>query len=43
MKSNMFTTKLKEIIHEPSFEGNYVFLVMEFIESDLKKVSNSSK
>ena len=43
MKSNMFTSKLKDIIHEPNFEGNYLFVVMEYIESDLKKVFNSSK
>jgi hypothetical protein len=42
MKNNMFTTKLHEIIHDPDCEGNYLFLVMEYIESDLKKVFNTS-
>ena len=43
MKNNAFTTQLKEIISEPNCEGDYLFLVMEYIESDLKKVLNSSK
>ena len=38
-KENMFTTKLVDIITaKDKSKLNFVFLVLEYIESDLKKV-----
>ena len=43
MKNNVFTTNLIDIIVSSSIENlNYVFLVMEHLDQDLKKVFNST-
>jgi mitogen-activated protein kinase 1/3 len=43
MKSNVFTTKLIDVIASTNLEKlNYIFIVMEYVDSDLKKVFNSS-
>jgi|TARA_B110000305_G_C19271718_1_gene554813 hypothetical protein len=39
MKQNKFTTKIYDIMADK--EMNIVFLVLEFVDSDLKKVLNS--
>jgi hypothetical protein len=39
MKQNKFTTKIYDIMADK--ELNIVFLVLEFVDSDLKKVLNS--
>ena len=39
MKNNLFTTKVYDIISPKNLnEMNYIFIVMELIESDLKKL-----
>jgi len=39
MKGNIFTTKILDIITSEQLEEmNYVFIVMEYFESDLKKL-----
>lgn len=44
MKNNVFTTKLLDIIASNQVEKlSYVFLVMEHVDQDLKKVFNSTK
>ena len=43
MPSNKFTTKILDIITAPNFEHDFMFMVMEFVDSDLKKVFTSSR
>lgn len=44
MKSNVFTTKLLDIIASKNVEKmNYIFIVMEHVDSDLKKVFNTTQ
>ena len=41
MKKNLYTVQLYEII--PDEEMNSIFLVMEYVQSDLKKVLNNTE
>ena len=43
MKNNKHTTALLDVIVDSHFEHDYMFLVMDHVDSDLKKVFNSSK
>ena len=44
MKNNVFTTKLLDIIAPKNLEQiNFVFLVIDYVDSDLKKVFCSTK
>lgn len=43
VEGNVFTTQLLEVICNPNFEGDFLFLVMEHMETDLKKVINNSR
>lgn len=43
MKNNKHTTALLDVITDSNFEHDYMFLVMDYVDSDLKKVFNSSK
>lgn len=44
MKNNVFTTKILDIIASKQTDKlSYVFLVMEHVDQDLKKVFNSTK
>ena len=44
MKSNVFTTKLVDIIAPSKLDKlSSIFIVMEYVDSDLKKVFNSSQ
>jgi mitogen-activated protein kinase 1/3 len=42
MSNNMHTSALLDVITEPNLEGDWLFLVMEYFPSDLKKVLNRS-
>jgi len=42
MNNNMHTSALLDVITEPNLEGDWLFLVMEYFPSDLKKVLNRS-
>ena len=41
MPLNRFTTKILDIITTPGDEISCVFIVMEYMETDLKKIFNS--
>ena len=44
MKNNVFSTRLLDIIAANTIDKlNYVFLVMEHVDQDLKKVFNSTR
>ena len=43
IRGNSFSTPLIEVICNPNFEGDFIFLVLEHMESDLKKVLNNSR
>ena len=43
MKGNIFTTHLIDVIYPPKLEEDYVFLVMDYTESDLKNVLKTAK
>ena len=43
MKGNIFTTHVLDVIFSPDFQEEYIFIVMDFMESDLKKILKTSK
>jgi len=43
IKGNIFTTRVIDVIYSPNLKEDYVFIVMDFMESDLKKVLKTSK
>jgi len=44
MKTNLFTTKILDIIAPKKIDYlNYIFIVMELMDSDLKKLLHNSK
>lgn len=44
MKSNVFTTKLEDVIASTNPEKiSYIFIVMEHVDSDLKRVFNTTQ
>lgn len=43
MSRNVFTTALVDIIYATDEDANHIFLVMDYIESDLDKVLKSAK
>ena len=43
MPNNQFTTKIFDIITPPNGELNYIFIVMEHMQTDLKKIFQSMK
>lgn len=43
MKNNVFTTKLIDVIASTNIDKlSYIFIVMEHVDQDLKKVFNST-
>ena len=43
IKGNIYTTHVIDVVYPTNLEENFVFIVMDCIESDLKKVLKSSK
>ncbi len=43
MPNNRFTSKILDVVIAPNFEHDFMFIVMEFVDSDLKKVFISSR
>ena len=43
MNNNQHTSKVLDIIADPNLEEDYMFIVMDYVNSDLKKVLNSCK
>ena len=42
MPNNRHTSKVLDIIIDPNMQENYLFIVMEYFQADLKKVMNCS-
>lgn len=43
MPNNQFTTKIYDVITSPNGEMDYIFIVMEHMQTDLKKIFQSMK
>ena len=42
MPNNCHTTKILDLIMDPKMKGDWIFIVMELFQADLKKVMNAS-